>query len=175
MGLLEHIEIFLESKKEFEAAEAIFKATKKRFYESVDKAVNSCNLNKKVEVPNADHSGDYILTRVQRVKVTWDAEKTEAALKNIDKNLVSELVQKELTLADKKGFTEYAKALGADPKKMFSFFAITKKVDDKALNNLTEIGALDETKLQGCYDIKTDEPYWKVTYKERIKKPEKQV
>lgn len=169
MGLLEKIEAFVKAKNEFEAIESAFKATKKQFYAYVEKSINTSKIDKKIEVPTADHSGDYILTRVQRVKVTWDAEKTEAALKNADKELCSEIVQKELTLADKKGFVEYAKSLGADPKKLFSFFVVTKTVDDKALNKLTEIGAIDETKLSGCYDVKADEPYWRVVFKERKK------
>ena len=175
MGFLERIEAFVEAKREFEAAESVFKATKKQFYAYVEKAVNTAKLGKKIEVPNADHTGDYTLTRVQRVKVTWDAEKTEAALKNVDKNIAAAIVQKQLTLADKQGFVEYAKSLGADPKKLFSFFVVNKTIDEKALNNLTEIGEIDETKLQGCYDVKADEPYWKVTYKERVKKSEEQV
>lgn len=169
MGLLDRVQAFLEAKKEFEAAEAVFKATKKQFYAFVEKSINTSKFDKKIEVPNVDHTGDYVLTRVQRVKVTWDVEKTEAALKNIDRNFAADIVQKELTLADKKGFVEYAKALGADPKKLFSFFVVNKTIDEKALNNLTEIGEIDETKLQGCYDVKADEPYWKVTYKERVK------
>lgn len=169
MGLLEKIEAFIKAKNEFEAVESAFKATKKQFYTYVEKSINSSKIDKRVEVPAADHSGDYILTRVQRVKVTWDAEKTEAALKNTDKELCSEIVQKELTLADKKGFVEYAKSLGADPKKLFSFFIVNKTIDEKALNRLTEVGAIDETKLSGCYDVKADEPYWRVVFKERKK------
>lgn len=172
MGLLEKIEAFVKAKSEFEAAESAFKATKKQFYAYVEKSINTSKIDKKIEVPAADHSGDYILTRIQRVKVTWDAEKTEAALKNVDKGLCSEIVQKELTLADKKGFVEYAKSLGADPKKLFSFFVVTKTVDEKALNRLTEVGAIDETKLAGCYDVKADEPYWRVAFKERAKPAE---
>lgn len=170
MSLLERIEIFLEAKKEFEAAEAMFKATKKQFYAFVEKSINTSRIDKKIEVPNVDHTGDYILSRVQRVKVTWDPEKTEAALKNVGKDIAAAVVQKQLILADKQGFIEYAKSLGADPKKIFSFFVVNKTIDEKVLNNLTEIGEIDETKLQGCYDVKADDPYWKVTYKERIKK-----
>lgn len=172
MGLLEKIEAFIKAKNEFEAVESAFKATKKQFYAYVEKSINTSKIDKKIEVPTADHSGDYILTRVQRVKVTWDAEKVEAALKNTDKELCAEIVQKELTLADKKGFIEYAKSLGAEPKKLFSFFVVNKTVDDKALNKLTEVGAIDETKLGGCYDVKADEPYWRVVYKERAKPAE---
>lgn len=169
MGLLEKIEAFVKAKNEFEAVESAFKIVKKQFYAYVEKSINTSKIDKKIEVPNVDNSGDYILTRVQRVKVTWDAEKTEAALKNTDKELCAEIVQKELTLADKKGFVEYAKSLGADPKKLFSFFVVNKTIDEKALNRLTEVGAIDETKLCGCYDVKAEEPYWRVVYKERKK------
>lgn len=64
------------------------------------------------------------------------------------------------------------KVLELTRKSCLVFFVVTKTVDDKALNKLTEIGALDETKLGGCYDVKADDPYWRVVYKERAKPAE---
>lgn len=154
----------MSKKKAFEEAEAAFKAQKKAFYRYVDEHTGG-GAEKRVEVPDLAQTGAYCLARVQRVKISWDADRTEEALKNADKTLASEIVQRDYTLADKRGFIEYAKSLGAEPKKMLSFFAITRRVDEKALNRLTELGEIDEKLLAGCYDIETGDPYWTVKFR----------
>lgn len=171
MSLLNEICSFLEEKAKFEEVEKKFKAKKALFYAYVEKSVCTQKLGMRVEIPDERGEGDYILTRVQRIKVVWDTDKTEQALKAYDSELASQVVQKELVLMDKPGFIAYAKSLGAEVKKMLSFFVVNKKIDDKALNALCEQGLLPEHKLNGCYSVDAGDPYWRVTHKERIKKP----
>ena len=46
-----------------------------------------------------------------------------------------------------------------------SFFATTKKVDEKVLESMTDTGAIAEEWLDGCYTAELQEPYWTVKFK----------
>lgn len=165
------VENFAEAKARFEAEKAQFEAEKKRFYATMERALTvpgalqSGGGNAVFYVPVAT-GGEFVVNRIQRCKVQWDAEKAEKALlKKANKETVCKIVQRQTMLTDKEGFIAYAKSLGADPKKVMSFFVTTKKVDEKVLESMTDTGAIAEEWLDGCYTAELQEPYWTVKFK----------
>ena len=69
-------------------------------------------------------------------------------------------------LVDLQGLVNYFKDLGGDPKVFWSFFETTEVVDQKALDQLEEVGDIEVEDVAGCFEVKVKSQSYRVTSKE---------
>lgn len=156
----------------FKRAEQAMNSLKNKFNKAMELYFeeNDCESPLKFEnVPlhGADDAEVYALSvsRVQRVDVTWDADKVAAAL---GKKLASEVISKRYEITDMSGLVAYLKECGVDPKVFKSFIRAEKTVNQKELDALEELGKIDASDLEGCYETKVRDPYFTIRVKKDL-------
>lgn len=100
------------------------------------------------------------VTRVRTKKVTWLLDKLK---QKVGKDIYSEVVNKTYTVNDMQGLIRYLKTCGVDPKKFKRFIDVTEELDETKLDTYYETGALKKSDIEGCYDVKMEEPYIRLT------------
>lgn len=100
---------------------------------------------------------------ITQKRIVWDVEKLEQKL---DKEICNEVITKTYEINNIEGLIKYLKSFGVNPKKFKSFLNVQKKVDNKKLNELSEIGDINKKDLEGCYELKESEGYVKIDMKE---------
>lgn len=93
--------------------------------------------------------GRYIKVKpVESYKVIWDVDKLN---KKLDKEVMNQIVDKTYTIADFDGLIKYLKSCGVNPKKFASYLNIEKKVNNKKIDELGELGEITLDDIQDCY------------------------
>ena len=110
---------------------------------------NGIEKNKKLKVQ-----------KIVQKKVIFDIEKLK---KKIDKKLLKKFIDKTYTINDFEGLIEYLKTCGVDPIKFKSYLQITENVNQKKLDQLSNLGIINENDIKGCYEVKKNEGYIKFT------------
>ena len=100
------------------------------------------------------------VNRIQSQKIIWSLDNLR---KKVSKSLFKTFVNKTYTINNPKAFMIYMKQLGADPKKVKSFIQIDEELNESALNELYETGKLTLDDVEGCYTIKVNEPFIKLS------------
>lgn len=100
------------------------------------------------------------VNRIQSQKIIWSLDNLR---KKVSKNLFKTFVDKTYTINNPKAFMTYMKQLGADPKKVKSFIQINEELNEASLNELYETGKLTLDDVEGCYTIKVNEPFIKLS------------
>lgn len=149
---------FAEAQQEFDAAKKKFDGIKGEFYDRYEKAYNSEGLSQTESYDN----GHYVVTRVQKVSISFDVPKLE---KLLTKDQALQVIDKTYTVADITGLIKYMKSLGADPMVFKSFLSVSKAVNEKALDQLEAIGELDGKSLENCYTVTKKAPYFRLRVK----------
>lgn len=111
----------------------------------------------------------YKATSVKPKKIEWKMEVLQQVL---DKSIFNQICNKKYTIIDYDGLASYLKSLNADPKKIKSFIQCEKTMNDKALNQLSELGEISEKDLEGCYVVTDKEQYIRITKSEEEEKDE---
>lgn len=101
-----------------------------------------------------------MVNRIQSQKIIWSLDNLR---KKVSKSLFKTFVDKTYTINNPKAFMTYMKQLGADPKKVKSFIQINEELNESALNELYETGKLTLDDVEGCYTIKVNEPFIKLS------------
>ena len=97
---------------------------------------------------------------VKQRKVEFDIPKLE---KRFEKELLNKFIKKEYKITDWEGLVEYLKSCGVNPKKFLSYVEVTKTVDGKKLDELSELGEITRQDLKGCYTITENVGYIRIT------------
>ena len=156
------------SKQEFDQK---FEDVKSEFYDTMntlyDKGYftgNKFSLSVGIDTENSTRAteGSYLVTRVQRESVEFDVKKLE---KKLSKDIKKKVIVKNPKLIDFDGLLKYVKSLGGDPKTFKSFFIVEKEVDEKELNRLSEIGEVSISDIEGCFEVKSRKPYYRLKFK----------
>ena len=111
-----------------------------------------------------DSNIHYVATLVNPKKVVFDIEMLEGKL---DKELVNEFVDKTYTINDLQGLTLYLKSCGVNPKKFKQFLDVEKKVNNKKLQQLSDLGDISQEDLKGCFKVCETSKYVKISKKEK--------
>ena len=93
-------------------------------------------------------------------KIIFDADKLE---KKLSKEICSKIIKKEYKINDIKALSDFLKGYGVDPKEFKEFLTIEKTVDNKKLDNLSDIGEITEDDIKGCYVVKPISSYIKIS------------
>jgi hypothetical protein len=109
---------------------------------------------------NRDSDIYYKATLVQPKKIEWNMDVLQQVL---NKKIFNQICNKKYTIIDYEGLTNYLKTVGADPKVFKNFISCEKTMNDKMLNQLSELGEITEKDLEGCYTVTNREQYVKIT------------
>lgn len=97
---------------------------------------------------------------MQSVKVKFDTVKLKKKLDKETFNDVSETVYK---INDMQGLVSYLKECDVDPNIFKSFIDVETKINQKKLDNLYDLGEVTEEDIEGCYELQTGNPYFKIS------------
>ena len=110
---------------------------------------------------NHKHLG---VTRVRRKKIIWDMNKLKEKL---PKEKYKAVTTRRYEIEDMEGLVKYLKKCGVNPKRFKSFLNVTESVDEKELNNMSELGEITESDIRGCYTVELSDPYIRITESKR--------
>lgn len=153
----------------YETARAAEQMAKKRladakadFYSEMDELYDTGSFDGK-NYGVSDDGVDYSVTRVIRRKVEYDIGKMKEKLPF---DVISEVVEKQVFVIDYKALAAYVKSLGGSATKLKSMLHVDESVNEKRLDELSELGEFDDSLMDGCFSVSESEP----TYQLRVKK-----
>lgn len=126
------------------------------------------NLRDKVFEITLDEGESYYQSpqkvRVQQVvrsKVVWKLEKLKERL---TKEQINSIVDKEYTIVDMKGLSEYLKSCGVSAKEFRKYINVSEQLSESKLEIAYETGEIKKKQLEGCYEVENvGEPFIKIT------------
>lgn len=126
------------------------------------------NLRDKVFEITLDEGESYYQSpqkvRVQQVvrsKVIWKLEKLKERLA---KEQINSIVDKEYTIIDMKGLSEYLKSCGVSAKEFKKYINVSERLSESKLEIAYETGEIKKKQLEGCYEVENvGEPFIKIT------------
>lgn len=104
-----------------------------------------------------------LVTNVIQKKITWDIPKLK---KRLDKKILEKIIDKTYTINDFEGLVKYLKSCGVDPKIFKRYIDVEEKVINDQVDLLSDIGDINLEDVSGCYSVKTNVGYIRVTEKE---------
>lgn len=156
MKITEIVQQYVDEKKKFDEAQKHFESIKSKTTKVMFNYFDKKNINS----INIDYFGKTVtLSKVQSSKVVFDLKALKEALGD---ELFGKVTTKKYEVVNSKGLFKYLKQLGANPKIIKSFLNVEITVDEKALNNLSDVGEIDEDMLKGTYTIENRSPYIKI-------------
>lgn len=112
-----------------------------------------------------EHTTMYKATRVQPVKVKFDTKKLKQALVEADVD-VDSVIKKRVIVIDYNKLAQYVKSLGGKPRDFKQLLQVDEEVDQRALDNLVEVGAVDRDDLNGTYTTELGNISFRVSVKD---------
>lgn len=152
---------------------AEFDREKKAYYSFMSKAFESGAIAEDVSsielidsVPEEDgtiKTFSIKSTRVIPTSIQWDVQKLK---KRLDKSILRKVVKRVRTLVDLPGLVEYMKDLGGDPKIFWSFFETSEQVDQKEMDQASDLGYVSDEDVVGCFSVTTKPEFFRVSTRE---------
>lgn len=162
------ISTFYLKQEKFKSIEKSFTKMKKEFYEKMNEyfATTVCGAEK-IAIPFSENpeSERVLVSKVERKKIIFDADKIEKVLKNkgLNKTEINSAIEKKVFIKDYTGLIKYLKICGVSPERFKSFLDVEKKVIPEALDNLEALGKIEIDDIKGCYSVETGNPYYRVS------------
>ena len=154
---------FLKRQEQFKEDQESFDVVKKQFYSFMEEYFEANKISDKTWFPTDNLvDSNLVVTKVQKSVVDFDVQKLEEA---IGKENAKVVIVKEYQISDFEGLVAYLKSCGVNPKVFKKFITTKKSIDTKKLDNLEELGRVSIEQLKGCYTVKKQNPYFKVTLK----------
>lgn len=147
-----------------------FDRKKSEFYEQMDQMFSEteaqvdCNTRKLKYTKKPGESYVLSVSKVQPVKVVFDAEKLEA---KIPKSISKKVISKSYVINDFSSLVQYLKSCNVDPKKFKSFLDVQRTVDENALDQAVALGEVEEEQVKECCSVSKNTPYYKVSIKRK--------
>lgn len=160
VSVADAVKDFYQKKKAFDDMSKTFDKAKAEFYKTMEKAgVETFEL----EMPSDDEMQPLKISvkRIQNKSVEFNGEKLAERLKRL--NAASGAVSKKYSIIDYEGLVTYLKKCGVDPKVFKKFVAVQYVVDKDNIKQMYELGQLSLESLEGCYEVKLQKPYYKLT------------
>lgn len=158
-----HQSAFKTLSKEFDHKKSVFYKQMDQMFSETEARVD-CNTRKLEYVKKSGESYILSVSRIQSSKVIFDAEKLES---KIPKAISKKVILKKYTINNFSDLVEYLKSCNVDPQKFKQFLDIEKSVDEKALEQVSELGLIEEEQITDCYSVSKNTPYYKVSIKRK--------
>ena len=156
----EAVKTFYEKKKKFDSISKAFDKMKADFYKTMETAgVDSFEL----EMHSEDDTQPKVISvkRIQNKSVVFDDEKLAKKLLSLNAGL--DAITKTYVITDYAGLVTYLKECGVDPKVFRRFVETRYSVDKDNIKQMYELGQLSLESLEGCFEVKLQKPYYKIT------------
>lgn len=104
----------------------------------------------------------YKIVGVKPKTTVWDVEKLTDRLRETKDNsdeLLSQIIETKVTVSDISGFKKMLKEHGIKFKDVKPFLTIDKKVNEKKINELSEVGEMTMEDIDGCYTMQERNGY----------------
>lgn len=153
---------YFQKQKKFNQIQSQFNEFKTKFYNDMEEYFESNDIGGKltIDCDSVDEVSSFTVTRVQNTKIEFNPEKLEKVL---GKELSHLVIQKKYEVIDMHGLVSFLKGCGVNPKIFKSFIAVHKTVNMKELEKLEELGKITAEQIKGCYTVKNQNPYFKVS------------
>lgn len=150
-------------KERFKIVEKTYKSECQRLQELIEVHMAEQKISKFDFVAKTgifkDDNKTLKVTSVTPKSIVFDPEKLE---KKLPRNVVDEVILKEITVDDWAGLVCYLKSCGADAKIVKSFLNIKKTVDSGKLNQLSDLGEISQDDIEGCYEVTERKGYIRI-------------
>mgnify|MGYP007070231528 CR=1 FL=1 len=146
--------------KSFKEQEERYKAEKDRLQNIIKEYTDKSELE---EFDFDDESSHYKVRPIINRKITWDIDKLSEKL---DKGILNEVIDKEYTINDFDSLIRYLKSCGVDPKKFKKFIDVKKSVNNKKIDELSQLGDISAEDIIGCYELQANFSYVKISLQE---------
>lgn len=100
------------------------------------------------------------VTNCRTKKILWLIDKVK---QNLTKDQQKMVLKKQYVINDIDGLVEYLKSCGVNPKKFKTFITVFEEMNEQALEQAYELGDIKRKQLNGCYQVKIGEPYFRLT------------
>lgn len=152
---------FFQKKKRFEQIQTRFGEIKADFYNDMEDYFKHNSIDGKLIIDSGEFDGveSFVVTRIQSSKVEFNPDKLEKVL---GKELSRDVIQKRYEIVDMAGLVSYLQGYGISPKVFKSFISIRKSVNMKELDRLESLGKITAEQIKGCYNVKSQNPYFTV-------------
>lgn len=141
------------------AEEEKYKDDKTKLESKIKKIFDKKKVNS-YSFANGDQNKYYRATVVQQKKVIFNPDMVEQV---VDKKVFNQICIKKYEITDYEGLVQYVKELGGDPSKFKSFISCDKTIDNKKVNQLSDVGDIGLDALEGCYTVKPSAMWIKIT------------
>lgn len=149
---------FLDLQEKFKREEEAFKKERAEFQTIVREFMGKNGMTKfKLKSPRGSK---FSVSDVRPKKIVWLLDRLKEKL---PKTVLNSVIDKTYTVNDWDGFKDYMKAIGANPKVLISYFDVEEKLNESALDEAAQAGTITEEDLEGCYEIKENEGYIRIT------------
>lgn len=107
----------------------------------------------------------YKVTDVNPTKIIWNVEKLLERFKKRKKSkeITQQVIKKSYSISDWEGFVKLLSDNGLKADDVKPFISVESKVDQKKMDNLSEIGEITTEDIEGCYTVEETNGYIKLT------------
>ena len=108
---------------------------------------------------------NYKVTDVNPTKIIWNIDKLLKRFKQNKKSkeVISQIIKKSYSISDWDGFVDLLSRNGIKPNEVKPFLNVESKVDQKKLDNLSDIGEITDDDIKDCYTVEETIGYVKIT------------
>ena len=107
----------------------------------------------------------YRVTNVEPVKLIRDVEKLKSQLKqhDVETEIINSVIETSYSISDWKKFVEILSSHGIKAKEVLPIISTQKKVNQKKIDEMSELGYITTEDIDGCYTIEKTNGYCKLT------------
>lgn len=152
---------FNELQREFKKYEEEYKKKKEQLQVKIKNYMFINGFNS-FKFGNSDGTF-FKVANVKRKKIDFDIPKLKTRL---SKDILKQILIKEYRINDFDGLKKYLKSCGVDPKEFIKYLDINEVVNQKMVNQLSDLGEITSRDLKGCYTVTEEFAYVRVTESE---------
>lgn len=104
----------------------------------------------------------YKIVGVKPKKMVWDVDKLIERIKSRYDNsndLLSQITETKVCISDVSGFKKLLKEYGIKYQDVKPFLSVEKKILDKKVNELSEMGEITMKDIEGCFELQERDGY----------------
>ena len=100
-----------------------------------------------------------VVSKIQKARISWNISKLRSIL---GKEVSKQVIDKKYTIVNMQGLIEYLKSCGVDLGGRRIIKKIEEVVNVKELEQMEQLGKVNEEDLKSCYSVKLQDPYYSV-------------
>lgn len=108
---------------------------------------------------------NYKVSDVRPRKIVWDCDRLRKQLKenNVESEVIQSVFDTIYTVTDWNGFSGVLKKYGVNPKEVLKYVSVERKVNQKKLDEVSELGLIVPEDINGCYEVIVQDGYCKLS------------